>query len=86
MAERDRLELGELVAALGAAQQGRELVADEPAAAAGKDLRPPGGTRPLLLVAGGESFGSATFRSHGAADHSFVATGRFESGGGREET
>ena len=46
-----------------------ELVADQPAAAAGKDGWPIDRTRPLLLAAAGrESPDAATVWKHGAAD------------------
>ena len=61
--------LGQPVAALGAAQQNRELVADEPAAAVGEDGRQAGQACPLLLVVvGGESSDAAAVWQHGAAN------------------
>ena len=59
------------MAALGATQQNRQLVADELAAAIGEDRRSPGQARSVLLVAlGGESSGTAAVWKHGAADRS----------------
>src|SRR5664279_5690612 len=69
MAEPDRLQPGEPVAAAGAAKQDRQLVADELAATAGEDGRTIGETRPLLLPAtGGEPPDAAAVRKHAAAD------------------
>ena len=53
MAERDRLQPGQPVAATGAARADRQLVADQSAAASGEDRRALDQARPLLLVAGG---------------------------------
>ena len=75
------------MAATGAATENRELVLDEPPATVGENGRTARETRPLLLVtAGEESFDSATVCQHAGADRGVVATGRLESGGGREET
>ena len=51
MAERDRLQPGEPVAAAGATAADWQLVADEPAAGVGEDRRPAGETRTVLLAA-----------------------------------
>jgi hypothetical protein len=57
------------LAGAGAAEEDRELVADEFAAALGKDGRTIDETRPVLLgPAGGESSGAAAVWKHGAAD------------------
>ena len=62
MAECDRLQPGEPVAAVGAAAEDRQVAAHQLAAVAGE-------TRPLLLVAaGGEPSDTATLRGHGRAD------------------
>ena len=69
MAERDRPQSGEPVAAAGAALEDRQLVADQPAAAAGEDGWSLGGTRPILLAAAGrEPSDAAAVRGHAAPD------------------
>src|SRR5206468_5639070 len=69
MAEPDRLQPGESLAAAGAAEADRKLVADEPAATAGEDRWQAGEACPVLLAAaGGESSDAAVVRKHGAAD------------------
>jgi len=67
--ESDRLQLGEPVAAAGAAEKNRELVADEFAATVGE-------ARHLqLAIAGGESFDAKAVWKHGAADRSAAGAG-----------
>ena len=69
MAERARLQPREPVAALGAAQQNRQLVADQLAAAIGEDGRPVSQARTVLLVAAGrKSSDAAAVWQHGAAN------------------
>ena len=69
MAEPDRLQLGKPVAAAGATEEDRQLVADELAAAAREDGRAVGEACPLLLVdAGREPSDAAPVWKHGAAD------------------
>ena len=59
------------VAALGAAQQNRQLVANQLAAAVGKNRRPIDQARSIILVVpGGESSDAAVVWGHGAADRS----------------
>ncbi len=53
MAEPNRLQPGESVAAAGAATENRQLVVDELAAAVGENGRTAGQARPVLLVAPG---------------------------------
>src|SRR5437667_207376 len=53
MAERDRLQPGEPVAAAGAAEENRQLVAHQPAAEAGENRRPNDQARSVLLAAVG---------------------------------
>ena len=53
IAERDRVQLGEPVAAAGVAKPDWQLVVDQPAAAVGENGRPTAETRPLLLVTTG---------------------------------
>jgi hypothetical protein len=68
-AEPDRLQLGKPLAAAGAAEENRELVADQFAAAAGEDTRQAGQARPMLLAdAGREPSQTAAVRGHGPAD------------------
>lgn len=69
MAESDRLQPGEPVAATGAAEEDRELVADQLAATAGEDRRQAGQARPVLLVdAGRKPPDAAAVWEHGPAD------------------
>ena len=69
MAEGDRLQPGEPVAAVGAAAKDGQLVADQLAATAGENGRPIGQARSLLLAAvGRESSDQTTLRGHGTAD------------------
>ena len=53
MAEPDRLQLGKPVAAAGAAEEDRELVADQLAATVGEDGRAVGETCAVLLASVG---------------------------------
>ena len=54
VAERDRQQLGEPVAAVGAAEEERQLVADKPVAAASEERGPADQTaHPVLLAAAG---------------------------------
>ena len=63
----DRLQPGKPVAAIGAADEDRELVAYEPAETAGEDGWPVDQARPVLLAApGGESSDAVAIREHGA--------------------
>jgi len=50
VAERDRIQPGEFVAALSASEGDREVVLDELTATAGEDRRPVGKACPLLLL------------------------------------
>jgi Transposase DDE domain group 1 len=60
---------GEPVAAAGAAEGNRQVVADQPIAAAGEDGRPVGEACPTLLaLAGGEPPDAPPLRVEGAAD------------------
>ena len=69
MVEPDRLQLGKPLAAAGAAEEDRELVADQFAAAAGEDGRQTGPARPVLLAdAGREPSHTAVVREHDPAD------------------
>ena len=85
MAEPDRLQLGKPVAAAGAAEEDRELVADQLAAAAGEDRRPVGEARPVLLAAvSGRSSDAAGVRIDFAKDLG-VAPADWIGRGGRKE-
>ena len=77
MAERDRLQFGQPVAAIGAAGTDRSLVADQLAAAVGEDRRAFNKACSLLLAAaGGESSDAAALREHAAKDRdAAVASG-----------
>ena len=67
MAERHRLQLGQPMAAAGAARADREVVANQLAAAAGENRRAFNKACTLLLaVAGGEPSDAAAFREHAA--------------------
>ena len=69
MAERDRLQPREPVAAAGAAEGDREVVVDELTAAAGEDRRATDQARSLLLATvGGEPSDAAVVGVDGAAD------------------
>src|SRR6516164_205813 len=69
VAERDRLQSGEPVAAAGTAEENRQMVADQLAAAAGEDGRAAGEARPLLLASlGREPSDPAALRRHALAD------------------
>ena len=86
VAQRDRLQFGELVAAFGVAAQDCQLVADEHAAAVGEDRRSAGETRPILLAAAGrEPSDAATVRGHGRADRGAALASRVESATGRRK-
>ena len=68
MAEPDRLQPGESVAAAGAAEAVRQLVADEFAAAARQNRRAFDQARPVLLAAfSGEADDAVPVWKHGAA-------------------
>src|SRR5437899_1576085 len=67
--ERDRLQLGEPLASVSVAQEDRELVIDEFAAALGEDRRTVGETCAVFLVAAGRR------ASHAAAFWQHVAKG-----------
>jgi hypothetical protein len=76
-AEPAGLQPGQSLAAAGAAEEDRPLVADEFAAAAGEDGRAAGQTRPLLLAAtGGRPSDATTLRQHGATACSFAGGSR----------
>jgi len=77
LAERARVQPGEPVAAAGAAEEDRELVADESTAAVGKDWRPVGQARAVLLAAAGrEPSDQAIFRGDGGKDRSLAGRDR----------
>ena len=80
MAECDRLQLGQPVAAVGGAATDRPLVAHQLAAAVGEDRRTADQTRPLLLAPlGRESSCEAALRKHAVQDRgTTIASGAGE--------
>ena len=84
LAECDRLQPGEPVAAARVAAADWQLVAGKPAEAADKDGRSPGETCPRLLVAAGrDSSDMAALWSHAVQDRSAnIAGGVGKSAGG----
>ena len=69
MAQSDRLQPRQLMAAAGAAGKDRQLVADQLAAAAGEDRRPAGQTWPISLASvGGEPPDAAAVRGLAATN------------------
>src|SRR2546425_13195240 len=86
VADCDRLQPGEPVAAFGVAAQDCQLVTDEPATAVGEDRRSAGETRPVLLAAAGrEPSDAATVRGHGREDRgAALARGGVGRASGRE--
>ena len=83
VAERDRVQPGQFVAAAGAAAAGWQLVVDEPATTIGQDGWAAYQARPVLLAAaGGGAFDAAAFRGHGAADGGAPGAGRIGRSGG----
>jgi len=87
VADCDRLQPGEPVAAAGATAADWQLVVDEPAAAVGKDGWSAPETRPVLLAAaGGESLDSTTLRHHGTADRAAALPRRVVTATWRRET
>jgi len=74
VAERDRLQPGQPVAAGGVAGADRRLVADQLAAAVGENRRAFDKACPVLLVAaGGESSDAPALRKHAAEDRGAAA-------------
>jgi hypothetical protein len=87
VAERDRLQLGQPVAAAGAAEGNRNVLVDQLAAAAGEGRRTVGKARPLLLaIVGGEPPDAAPVWKHAAADRGFAAASRVGSAGRRNQS
>src|ERR1019366_1239571 len=82
MAEPDRLQLGKPVAAAGAAEEDRELVADQLAATVGEDRRQADQARSVLLASVGRGPSDAAgVRGDSAADLGAAVTGGGRSGG-----
>ena len=82
MVESNRLQSGESVATLGAAEEDRELVPDELAAAVGEDRWASDQARPVLLAAPGrEPPDAGPVWKHGAANRSVAAAERIGRGG-----
>ena len=87
IAERDRPQPGQPVAAAGAAEGNRNVVVDQLAAAAGEDRRTVGKACPLLLaIVGGEPTDAAPVWKHTAADRGFAAASRVGSAGRRNQS
>jgi hypothetical protein len=86
VAERDRIQLGQPVAAAGAIEGNRNVVVDQLAAATGEDRRPVGKSCLLLLaVVGREPSDAALVRKHAAADSGFAAARWVSSAGRRNQ-
>jgi hypothetical protein len=84
--ERDSLQPGESLAAVGVAKPDRQLVVDEPAAAIGEDGWPTGQARPVLLAAaGGESSDAAAICGDDAKDRRLADGDGVDAGDGRTE-
>ena len=84
MAEPDRLQPREFVAAAGAADEDRQLVADQLAAAAGENRRAFDKACPVLLVAAGrESSDAPALRKHAAEDRDAAAASGIRRGAER---
>src|SRR5260370_41146256 len=82
MAQPDRLQLGKPLAAAGAAEEDRELVSDQFAAAAGEEGRQAGQACSVLLAdAGREPSHAAVVRAEGPANRS-AGGGGWGGGGG----
>jgi Transposase DDE domain group 1 len=79
VAEHYRLQPGQSLAAAGAADAGRHLVADQFAAAVSEDRRTAHPTCTLLLVAaGGEPSDAAAVRGHAGEDRDAAGAGRIK--------
>lgn len=77
MAQHSRLQPGQPVAAVGAAEEDRQLVAHQLAATAGEDGRKAGETRSVLLApTGGEPPDAAAVWGHPRQDHSVALSSR----------
>src|ERR1035437_7290460 len=82
MAEPDRLQLRKPVAAAGAAEEDRELVADQLTATVGEDRRQADQARPVLLASVGRGPSDAAgVRGDSAADLGVAVTGGVRAGG-----
>ena len=82
MAEPDGVQPGESVAAAGAAEEDRELVADQFAAAIGEDGWPIGQARPVLLAAvGREPSDQAALRGDGRKNRRLAGADGVNGGG-----
>ena len=87
LAERVGLQPGEPVAAAGAAEENRELVADESAATSGQDRWAAGETRPVLLATpGGEPFDETFIFQHAGADRWTAASVGIDQGATPKKT
>ena len=87
MAERDRIQPGQPVAAAGAAEGRREVFLDELAATASEERRPVGKVCSLLMAAaGGEPSDAAPVRKHAAAHGGTAAVSRVALAGRRNQS
>ena len=87
LGERDRLQFGEPLAAAGATEEDREVVADEFAAAVGEDGWTVGEARAVPLAAvGQEPFDAALVWKHAAADGGFAAASWVGAAGRRNQS
>ena len=87
MAERDRIQPGQPVAAAGAAEGNRNMVFDQLAAAAGEDRRTVGkACLVLLAIVGGEPPDAAPVWKHTAADRGFATASRIGLAGRRNQS
>src|ERR1039457_6558628 len=82
MAEPDRLQLGKPVAVAGAAEEDRELVADQVTATVGEDRGQRCQARPVILASVGRGPSDAAgVRGDSAADLGAAVTGGVRAGG-----
>ena len=87
VAECDRLQPGQSVAAAGAAEGDRDVALDDLAARTGEDRRAVGQTCSLLLAAvGGELSGAAPVWKHAAADCGFAAASQIGAAARRKQS
>jgi hypothetical protein len=86
VAEHNRVQSGKPVAAAGAAEEHREVIADQSSASVGEDRRAFDQARPVLLAAtGGEPPDAAAVREHGTADRGLDGADGIVGGCGEQE-
>ena len=77
MVERDRIQRGQSVAVVGAAEGNRYVVVDQPTTTVGEDGRATGKACAVLLAdAGGRTPDKSTVRGDVAQDRAVVASGK----------